>query len=242
MLRNGGQTQARVGTNSDPTKPTKSSIVGNVNTEEGTHVTETTATPGDAAAALAGLSSDEFAQAVQAALAIRAGSANAARAYVTMAALLYEDEQVGRLSGRPTDVIAHLESDRIAHLTIRSAAHRAVLDQPLLESSAVAEALGRGGTNSREAASKLRQDGRLLGIRQGNRYLFPAFQLDFVHRQVEPVVAQVNQILDAAGDPWGVASWWVTQSVRLDGRAPQDLIGGPDESHLLELARAELTD
>jgi hypothetical protein len=195
--------------------------------------------PVKGAAALADLSPDELAAAVQTAAEPHIGAARAARLRVYIASVLDEDEQVARLSGSPFDVIEHLDTQRQQQVLIRSTAHRAVLDEPLLESSAVAEALGRSTTNGREAASRLRLSGRLVGIRQANRYLYPAFQFDLARRHVPAVVAEVNRLLDAAGDPWGVASWWISDNPRLGGRAPRDLIGEPDESDLLVLARAE---
>jgi hypothetical protein len=198
--------------------------------------------PAKGAAALADLSPDELARAVQTAAERHVGPARAARLRVYIASVLGEDEQVGRLTGPAFDVIEHLDAQRQQQLLIRSTAHRAVLDEPLFESSAVAEALGRSGANGREAASRLRLSGRLVGIRQGNRYLYPAFQFDLAHRQVPAVVAEVNQRLDAAGDPWGVASWWISENPRLSGRAPRDLIGTSDDSDLLALAEAESTE
>jgi len=195
--------------------------------------------PVKGAAALAGLSPDELATAVQSAAEPHIGAAGAARLRVYIASVLDEDEQVGRLSGSPFHVIEHLDSQRQQQLLIRSTAHRAVLDEPLLESAAVAEALGRSATNGREAASRLRLSGRLVGIKQANRYLYPAFQFDLDRRQVPSVVSDVNQLLDAACDPWGVASWWISANPRLGGRAPRDLIGEHEESDLLVLASAE---
>lgn len=191
---------------------------------------------------LADLSPDELATTVQLAAAPRIGSAAAARLRVYIAAALDEPDQVERLSGGAFDVIEHLDAERQEQLLIRSAAHRAVLDQPLLESTAVAEALGRSGSNGREAASKLRLASQIVGIRQGNRYLYPAFQIDFRNRRVAPVVAQVNQLLGAVDDPWGVASWWISPSTRLGGQAPRDLLGSDHEPDLMALARAELDE
>ncbi|HET7327020.1 MAG TPA: hypothetical protein VFJ14_06995, partial [Nocardioidaceae bacterium] len=98
------------------------------------------------------------------------------------------------------------------------------------------------GSNGREAASRLRLSSRLVGIKQGNRYLYPAFQFDLAQRQVPPAVAEVNKLLDAAGDPWGVASWWISDSPRLGGRAPRDLIGTDEETDLPVLAHGEATE
>ncbi len=112
----------------------------------------------------------------------------------------------------------------------------------MLESSAVAEALGRTGTNGREAASKLRLASRLVGIRQQNKYLYPAFQFDFVDQRVNDNVQMVNRLLDAVDDPWGVSSWWVASNPRLEGKAPKDLLGTDREDDLPALARSESSE
>jgi hypothetical protein len=49
-----------------------------------------------------------------------------------------------------------------------------------------------------------------------------------------PVVREINELLDAAGDPWGVACWWADPHERL-GAAPADLLG-LDKDDLLRLA------
>ncbi|HET7326254.1 MAG TPA: hypothetical protein VFJ14_03130, partial [Nocardioidaceae bacterium] len=100
----------------------------------------------EVAALLGGLSAEELATTVQIAAERHIGPSLAARLRVYIAAALDENEQVGRLAGPPLDVIDHLDSQRQQQLRIRSTAHRAVLDEPLLESSAVAEALGRSGS------------------------------------------------------------------------------------------------
>lgn len=190
----------------------------------------------------ADLSPDELAKTVQHVAERHVGSSAAARLRVYIAAVFSEAEQLGRLSGSPFDVIERLDAERQQQLIIRSTAHRRVLDEQLLESTAVGQALGRSGTNGREAASKLRLASELVGIKQANRYLFPAFQIDFAHQRVAPIVAEVNRLLDAADDPWGVASWWISASSRLEGRAPKELIDTPDESNLKLLALAETSE
>ena len=49
-----------------------------------------------------------------------------------------------------------------------------------------------------------------------------------------PVVREINELLDAAGDPWGIACWWVDPHERLD-TAPAALLGR-DEDAVLRLA------
>ncbi len=49
-----------------------------------------------------------------------------------------------------------------------------------------------------------------------------------------PVVREINELLDAVGDPWGVACWWVDPHERLDA-APAALLGRGEDT-LLRLA------
>lgn len=195
-----------------------------------------------ASAVLAELPSEELIDTIQSVLSERLGPHKAAVLRVYIAAFLDEEDQVDRLAGHARNAIAHMDTERLQQLFIRSAAHRAVLDEPLLESSAVAEALGRTGTNGREAASKLRLAGRLVGVRQQNRFLYPAFQFDLEHNQVHQVAADVNRVLDALHDPWGVASWWITANPRIEGRAPKDLLGTTQERDVLALAHSESSE
>lgn len=195
-----------------------------------------------AAAVLATLPSEELAITLESAMSERLGVQKAAVLRVYIAALLDEDEQVGRIAGPARNVIAHMDAQARRQLLIRSAAHHMVLQEPMLESSAVAEALGRTGTNGREAASKLRLASRLVGIRQQNKYLYPAFQFDFVDQRVNDNVQIVNRLLDAVDDPWGVSSWWVASNPRLEGKAPKDLLGTDREDDLPALARSESSE
>jgi hypothetical protein len=52
-----------------------------------------------------------------------------------------------------------------------------------------------------------------------------------------PIVMAVNELLDAAADPWGVLCWWVDPHAGLDG-APADLLGGEADTLLLRAAAA----
>jgi hypothetical protein len=50
------------------------------------------------------------------------------------------------------------------------------------------------------------------------------------------VVRAINLLLDAAGDPVGVADWWLSRNGWLDGR-PSDLLGRVPDDALLSAAR-----
>ncbi|MFC5999020.1 hypothetical protein ACFP6A_09840 [Quadrisphaera sp. GCM10027208] len=184
------------------------------------------------------LSPSQFANVVQTALAGRVSDGRASEVGSLIVAVLTEDVTVEAHAGSPVNARTHLE-DELRRAVIRSGAHRAVLAEDLLDSRAVAQALGRTGQNSREAASTLRRAGRLVGIPYQHQYLYPAFQFDPVARCLRAVVSQVNHELGAADDPWGVASWWVGSNSRLGGRSPKDLLGTPGERDLITLAAAE---
>jgi hypothetical protein len=67
----------------------------------------------------------------------------------------------------------------------------------------------------------------------------PSFQFDR-NRRPREIVAAVNDLLQAAEDPWGVACWWVYPHAALDG-APKDLLE-VDEPLLLRLAYMVVDD
>ena len=154
---------------------------------------------------------------------------------VLLRALLTSSDRVEALAGEPRRLI---DSDVVeSDIRIRAAARAAVLSVEMLDSSGVGQLLGVGVRNTREEASRLRRRGALLGLPNGRRaYVFPAFQFDVAGRRINPVVARVNEALDAIGDPWGVGSWWVSPHARLGGSAPLSLVGTDREGDLLVLA------
>lgn len=113
--------------------------------------------------------------------------------------------------------------------TVASRAEARVLDLPMLDARDVSKFLGSRSTNERQYAARLRRRGALLGLRRGNRYVYPRFQFDETRREVRPVVAEVGKILDAGHDPWGVVSWWMSPNPRLSGQqAPMGLLDSQD--------------
>lgn len=187
---------------------------------------------------LGALESEQFVLTVCSVIAMSAGDQRARTLGVLLRALLHEDAEVESLAGAPANLREHLNGV-LEDIAIKSEAHRAVLDEEMYDSSAVASALGHSGVNPRDAASDLRRKGALLGVRSGNRYLYPAFQFDLVERRVRDTVAQVNRHLDGTHDPWGVSSWWVSPNPRLGWDAPKDLLGTDRERDLMVLAGAE---
>lgn len=111
-----------------------------------------------------------------------------------------------------------------------------VWEQDLLEPRQAALALGVKKTN-REKASALRKRSRLLGIPRGHSYLYPAFQIDAGRREIYPEVGSVNETLGAVGDPWGVASWWLSPNDRL-GVKPAELVGTSRAQEVVKAAKA----
>lgn len=65
----------------------------------------------------------------------------------------------------------------------------------------------------------------------------PAFQFDREGR-ARPLVLLVNSLLDADGDPWGAADWWLGGNAWL-GAAPANLIGAGRDDDLVAAAQAE---
>lgn len=153
-------------------------------------------------------------------------------------AALTTEAEVERLAGEPRGV--RTETDRLLRdQRIKAEAHAVVLDQDFLDSSAVGVALGASGINKREAASDLRRSGALVGVPVRNKYLYPSFQVDAERARVHPVVSQVNRLLGAHHDPWGVASWWISGHPRLGGARPRDLVGSSKEDTLVALASGD---
>lgn len=87
----------------------------------------------------------------------------------------------------------------------------------------------------RSTVQRLREASKVLGLPLGQRpdYHYPQFQFDERRHEVKPVVAYANVRLGAVGDPWGVASWWITPSELFDGRSPLDLL---KQDRLTEIA------
>lgn len=130
-------------------------------------------------------------------------------------------------------------SQPVEQLRIEAEARGAVLSQPTLDARGVADALGSRGQNRRDTASALRRAGAIVGVSNGGKVWYPAFQFDARHGSVHPVVKEVNELLDAAGDPWGVASWWLSPAGRRrDRRTPADLVLDGDDDAVRRLAHA----
>lgn len=146
---------------------------------------------------------------------------------------------VEQLAGEPRRVVTPTDS-AMKQARIASQAKASIWDEEMLPSSEVARWLGGKPTN-RQKANSLRQRSQLLGLphEPSQKYLYPAFQIDPTRQRVYPEVQEINSLLDSVEDPWGVASWWVSENARLGSR-PMDLVGGPEASAAVEAAKAVL--
>ena len=130
---------------------------------------------------------------------------------------------VGELGTEPHQVFDELEWTVTASATLEGEAIRTIWREPMLKPGAAAVALGARVSN-REKVRRLRRRSLLLGLPHGNGFLYPAFQFDSRRRSIFSEVQSVNERLSSAEDPWGVASWWMSQHSRL-GCRPVDLVG-----------------
>lgn len=97
----------------------------------------------------------------------------------------------------------------------------------------------RGGADPYDGGADS-YDGRLIRLRAaGGLVTLPAFQFRDPP-EAWPTVLTVNEVLDAARDPWGAADWWLSPNAWL-GAAPASLLGGDRDGELPAVA-AYLTD
>ena len=119
---------------------------------------------------------------------------------------------------------------------LQAEALQTIWSEPMLKPGAAAVALGERATD-RETVRRLRRRSSLLGLPDGNGFLYPAFQFDSRRREVFPEVRAVNERLVSVEDPWGVASWWISRNSRL-GIRPADLVGSGRADDLTAVAEA----
>ena len=128
--------------------------------------------------------------------------------------------------------------------SVRLAAHESILELPMLDASEVSSLLGSRSKNPRQYAGLRRRQGDLIGLKHGNRYLYPKFQFDLNRKRPYPAIRRVGDVLDAKHDSWGVVSWWTAANQRLPGKeAPVELLAtSGDGADLEALAKAWITD
>lgn len=114
-------------------------------------------------------------------------------------------------------------------------AQAAIWELPMLTSTEAGRQLGSTASNPRELPRRLREESSLLGLPGRSGYCYPKFQIDPEKQRIHPEAAEVNRRLDAADDPWGVASWWISPDDRLGGRRPLDLLGTAEAVKLVRL-------
>ncbi len=163
------------------------------------------------------------------------------RVRTLLAVAAKRNEIVHGVAGEPRRI---LDVDDLTDSTMRQArlageAIATIWDEPMLEPRAAATALGGKKTN-REKVRTYRERSWLLGVPRDRRYLYPAFQFDPRRRELYSAVREANELLDAAADPWGVASWWVSPNDRLGRARPLDLIGTAQAEDVVRAAHAAL--
>lgn len=145
-------------------------------------------------------------------------------------------ELTRQIGGRPREVFDTAEYHELTQARLRGEAMEAIWQVPMLEPSGAAVAMGAKPAN-REIVRQRRMRSWLLGLPRGRGYLYPVFQFDHLREDIFPEVRAVNELLGAADDPWGVASWWVSTNARVD-TAPMELVGSDRSDDLPILARA----
>ncbi len=73
-----------------------------------------------------------------------------------------------------------------------------------------------------------RASGNMLVLDRDGARVAPAFQFD-ANRELLTLAAEVNELLGAHDDPWGVASWWLTPHAALHGIPADELRTGAQE-------------
>lgn len=144
-----------------------------------------------------------------------------------------------RLSPTPTDwaAVGEVLRDLTARQEVLSHAiadAREDLSRRLLEAPAV-----EAGQAKRLSAGSYRDDLVCLQRDDGSAWL-PAFQVGPDGEPIQ-VVREINRILGASEDPWGVADWWLGRNAWLDA-VPADLLGRGLDDRLTQAALAEFLD
>jgi hypothetical protein len=139
-------------------------------------------------------------------------------------------------AGQLAEVMALLASVDWPRLAPQSAALARGVRRRLLDAPARgADRLTTGAARDPLRAGLI----RLTDHGGGARY--PEFQFDPDTGEPRPVVQEINRLLLADEDPWGVADWWLGGNVWLRG-APADLLGDVPDELLVDAARALVED
>ena len=155
-----------------------------------------------------------------------------------LALFVLRERLFGSVEGAPDSVLGDLIKSMSMQTQIQQEVIRTVWEEPMLRPVAVAAALGwRNAYHQKIRRYRLRS--WLVGFLSEGAYHYLAFQFDPERHDVFPEVREVNERLEAASDPWGVASWWISAHDRLGAR-PADLVGSDRAGDLLKAANAAL--
>lgn len=154
-----------------------------------------------------------------------------------------------RIAGEPSEVVHAVDlpqmtaEDLMKEASLAGQIKARILSQEMVPASDVHKLLGLAGANPRQYANRLRARGDLVAVPdRRNRYLYPLFQFDLDARRPYPEVVEVNRLLSAVDDPWGIAGWWTQRSSMLGGKEPRELVGKGQEKRLLGAARDVIAD
>lgn len=112
-----------------------------------------------------------------------------------------------------------------------------ILDRGYLEESEVVRLMGV------EQIGSLILDGEVLSYADHGDNLFPTFQFNPITNRPFEAVKQVNLILDAPNDGWGVTAWWIQPNGSIaEGCAPVELLGTVNEGNAVFTAQLSRED
>ncbi len=157
-----------------------------------------------------------------------------------LATVAVRDRLVDELAGDPRQVVRaeDFADSLLRQARIAGEAMASIWEYPMLEPSAAAVALGAKPAN-REKVRTYRERSWLLGLPKGRGFMYPRFQFDPQTHDVYPEVRSANELLGAANDSWGVASWWIAPNDRVNAR-PVDLVGTARAAEVVHAAEALL--
>jgi hypothetical protein len=111
------------------------------------------------------------------------------------------------------------------------------------DSATVGRILSPTGKTHRSIAQHRRRANELLGVKVGNQYLHPKFQIDPVRHEIRPIVAYANRALECDADPWGALDWWYSEDEALERRRPVDMLDtGELSEKLVDFAIARASE
>jgi hypothetical protein len=116
---------------------------------------------------------------------------------------------------------------------------RMLQEVEMLDSDAVATAVGSNARNRAAAASRLVRSGQVLFIDHGGRRLFPAFQFDLEAGRVRPEFARIIEILaERHVRGWAALVWLTRSNGWLGGARPVDRL--TEEQEKVEAAARDI--